>query len=60
MGYLIGEKLLNSLDVAEKRLEWRAELPTFIDTIKELFDESEIAGSRSRSWATKRQEKCPW
>ena len=43
MGYLIGEKLLNFLDVAEKRLEWRAELPTFLDTIKELFDESEIA-----------------
>lgn len=43
LGYLIGEKLLNYLEVAETRAEWRAEIPYFIGKIKELFEPWQIA-----------------
>jgi len=43
MGYLIGEKLLNFLQVAETKPEWRAEIPQFIARIKEIFAEPQIA-----------------
>jgi hypothetical protein len=38
LGYLIGEKLLNFLEVAESRPEWRAEIPLFVAEIKEIFE----------------------
>lgn len=38
MGYLIGEKLLNSLEVAETRHDWRNAIPTFVAEIKALFE----------------------
>ena len=43
LGYLIGEKLLNFLEVAEGKPEWRAEIPEFIETIKQLFENWQIA-----------------
>lgn len=42
LGYLIGEKLLNHLEVAETRPEWRAEIPYFIAKIKEIFEPWQI------------------
>ena len=43
MGYLIGEKLLNFLEAAETDAEWRAEIPLFVDEIKDIFEPWEIA-----------------
>jgi hypothetical protein len=43
LGYLIGEKLLNFLEVAERKPEWRAEIPLFIAKIKEIFQSWQIA-----------------
>ena len=43
MGYLIGEKLLNFLEAAETNAEWRAEIPNFIDEIKDIFEPWESA-----------------
>lgn len=43
LGYLVGEKLLNFLEVAETDAEWRAELPDFIAEIKCIFEPWEIA-----------------
>ena len=43
LGYLIGEKLLNFLEVAEKKREWRAEVPPFIAKIKDIFEPWQIA-----------------
>lgn len=43
MGYLIGEKLLNFLEVAETDSEWRVEIPHFVDEIKNIFETWEIA-----------------
>ena len=43
MGYLIGEKLLNFLDAAETRPEWRAEIPHFIAEIKSMFERWQLA-----------------
>ena len=37
LGYLIGEKFLNSLEAAEHDPEWRAEIPDFAAEIKEIF-----------------------
>ena len=43
LGYLIGEKLLNFLEVAEAKPEWRAEIPHFTTKIKEIFEQWQIA-----------------
>ena len=43
LGYLIGEKLLNFLEVAERKPEWRAEVPLFIAKIKKIFEPWQIA-----------------
>jgi hypothetical protein len=43
MGYLIGEKLLNFLEVAERKPEWRAEVPLFTAKIKDIFQPWQIA-----------------
>ena len=43
MGYLIGEKFLNFLEVAETKPEWQAQLPLFIAEIKRLFESWKIA-----------------
>jgi hypothetical protein len=43
LGYLIGEKLLNFLEVAEAKPEWRAEVPHFIAKIKKIFEPWQIA-----------------
>ena len=43
LGYLIGEKLLNFLEVAERKPEWRAEVPLFIAKIKDIFEPWQIA-----------------
>ncbi len=42
IGYLIGEKLLNFLEVAEVRPEWRAEIPHFVARIKTIFEPWQI------------------
>ena len=38
MGYLIGEKFLNFLEVAEANAGWRQAIPAFVTEIKEMFD----------------------
>ena len=43
MGYLIGEKLLNFLEVAESDGEWRNAIPVFVDEIKAIFESHQIA-----------------
>jgi len=44
MGYLIGEKLLNCLEVAERDPQWRAEVPAFVAEIKDIFEPHELRG----------------
>jgi len=43
LGYLIGEKLLNFLEMAETKPEWRAEVPHFVAKIKKIFEAWQIA-----------------
>lgn len=43
MGYLIGEKFLNFLEVAETKRAWRDAIPTFIAEIKVLFEPWQIS-----------------
>ena len=43
MGYLIGEKFLNFLEVAEKDREWREAIPAFVAEIKALFEPWQLA-----------------
>jgi hypothetical protein len=42
LGYLIGEKFLNFLQVSDGHPEFAAELPRFVETIKEIFEPGEI------------------
>ena len=42
LGYLIGEKFLNFLDVADQDPIWAGELPAFVAEIKQIFMPSEI------------------
>ena len=42
LGYLIGEKLVEFLRMAERAPEWREQLPMFIAEIKRLFSPEEI------------------
>jgi hypothetical protein len=43
MGYLIGEKFLNSLEVAETDREWRDAIPAFVAGIRDLFEPWQLA-----------------
>ncbi len=43
MGYLIGEKFLNFLEVAESDTEWREAIPEFVGAIKSLFEPWQLA-----------------
>jgi hypothetical protein len=43
MGYLIGEKFLNFLEVAESKPEWREAIPEFVAAIKSLFEPWKLA-----------------
>jgi len=43
MGYLIGEKLLTFLAVAENKPEWRNQIPHFVARIKEIFEPWQLA-----------------
>lgn len=43
LGYLVGEKFLNFLEVAEHDPEWRAEIPGFVAEIKETFEPWQLA-----------------
>jgi hypothetical protein len=42
MGYLIGEKFLNFLQASDGHPEFAAELPRFVEAIKEIFEPGEI------------------
>jgi hypothetical protein len=42
MGYLIGEKFLNFLEVAETDNQWRQAIPAFVAEIKALFEPLQI------------------
>jgi len=44
LGYLIGEKLVEFVRVAERASEWREQLPMFIAEIKQVFSPEEIRG----------------
>jgi len=43
MGYLIGEKFLNFLEVGESNNEWRESIPEFVGAIKSLFEPWQLA-----------------
>ena len=43
MGYLIGEKFLNYLEVAESNGEWRQAIPAFVAKIREIFEPWQLA-----------------
>lgn len=43
MKYLVGEKFLNYLQVAEQDAEFRAELPAFVAEIKAIFEPRQLA-----------------
>ena len=43
MKYLVGEKLMNYLQAAEKDAEFRAELPAFVAEIKTIFERWQLA-----------------
>ncbi len=43
MGYLIGEKFLNFLEVAETDGNWRRAIPDFVTEIKEVFEPWQLA-----------------
>ena len=43
MGYLIGEKFLNFLEVAETNDDWRQALPSFVAEIQALFEPWRLA-----------------
>ena len=43
MGYLIGEKFLNFLEVAETDRQWRQAIPAFVAEIKSTFEPLQIA-----------------
>ena len=41
--YLVGEKFLNFLEVAETDAEWRVEVPAFVAEIKVMFEKWQLA-----------------
>jgi hypothetical protein len=43
LAYLVGEKLLNFLEAAEKHAELRAEVPAFVAEIKTIFEPWQLA-----------------
>ena len=43
MGYLIGEKFLNFLEVAETDRQWQEAIPAFVAEIKALFEPLQLA-----------------
>jgi hypothetical protein len=43
LDYLIGEKFLNFLEVAEENDEFRAEVPAFVAQIKTIFEPWQLA-----------------
>ena len=43
MKYLVGEKFLQYLDVADRDAEFRAELPAFVAEIKKVFESWQLA-----------------
>ncbi len=43
MGYLIGEKFLNFLEVAETHDEWRKLIPDFVTEILSIFEPHQLA-----------------
>ena len=43
MGYLIGEKFLNFLEVAETNDEWRELIPDFVAEILSIFEPHQLA-----------------
>jgi hypothetical protein len=43
MKYLVGEKLMNYLQAAEKNAEFQAELPAFVAEIKTIFEKWQLA-----------------
>ena len=43
IGYLVGEKFLNFLEAAETNADFRAEIPAFVDRIKTIFEQWQLA-----------------
>ncbi len=43
LSYLISEKFLNFLEVAEDNAEFRAEIPAFVAEIKSIFEKWQLA-----------------
>jgi hypothetical protein len=47
--YLIGEKFLDFLDVAERQKDYQAEIPAFAGEIKDIFEQWQIADYLERA-----------
>jgi len=43
LGYLIGEKFLNFLEIADNDRQWREAIPAFVAEIKALFEPFQLA-----------------
>ncbi len=43
LGYLVGEKFLNFLEVAETNAAWRQAIPAFVARIRALFEPWQLA-----------------
>jgi len=43
LAYLIGEKFINFLEAADTDAEFRAELPAFVEEIKQIFERWQLA-----------------
>lgn len=42
LGYLIGEKFLNFLEASDQDADFAAEMPRFVNEIREIFEPAEI------------------
>jgi hypothetical protein len=43
LAYLVGEKFINFLEAAEDNADFRAEIPTFVAEIKDIFERWQLA-----------------
>jgi len=48
LDYLVGEKLMNFVETAEKRADFVQELPAFVAEVRKLFTANEIRGGFDR------------
>jgi hypothetical protein len=55
LGYLVGEKLLNSIRASDSDPSWAATLPLFVAEVKRIFTAEELRGSFGTTTCSARQ-----